>query len=115
MTVTIYHNPKCSNSRACLALISEAGVEPRIVEYLKTPLSRAELGALVTKMGIGPRDLVRPKEAAYAELNLTNADDEALLDAMAAHPILINRPIVVTATGAALCLPPERVKALIGS
>lgn len=115
MTVTIYHNPKCSNSRACLALIREAGVEPRIVEYLKTPLSRAELAALVTKMGIGLRDLVRMKEAAYAELNLAGADDAALLDAMAAHPILINRPIVVTPTGAALCRPPERVKALIGS
>jgi len=113
MTVTIYHNPKCSNSRACLALIREAGVEPRIVEYLKTPPSRAELAALVAKMGIGPGDLVRAKEAAYAELGLAGASDAALLDAMAAHPILINRPIVVTAKGAALCRPPERVTGLI--
>ncbi len=113
MTVTIYHNPKCSNSRACLALIREAGVEPRIVEYLKTPPSRAELAALLAKMGVGPLALVRTKEAAYAELGLAGADDATLLDAMAAHPILINRPIVVTAKGAALCRPPERVKNLM--
>ena len=113
MNITIYHNPNCSNSRGALALIREAGHEPRIVEYLKTPLSRGELAALVEKMGIGVRDLVRAKEAAYAELGLAAADDAALLDAMAAHPVLMNRPIVETGDAAKLCRPPELVKALL--
>lgn len=113
MTVTIYHNPRCSNSRACLALIREAGVEPRIVEYLTTPLTRAELAALAKKTGLTPRELVRSKEAVFAELDLAEADDDTLLDAISAHPVLLNRPIVVADKGAALCRPPERVKALI--
>jgi arsenate reductase len=114
MQVTIYHNPKCSNSRGALALIREAGIEPTIIEYLKTPPSRAELAALVTKMGITARAMVRAKEAVYGELALADAGDEKLLDAMAEHPILINRPIVVTEKGAALCRPPETVKPLLG-
>lgn len=114
MQITIYHNPKCSNSRGALALIREAGFEPSIIEYLKTPPSRAELAALVAKMGVAARDLVRAKEAVYDELGLDGADDGALLDAMAAHPVLINRPIVVTDTGARLCRPPETVSALLG-
>lgn len=114
MNITIYHNPKCSNSRGALALIQEAGFEPTIIEYLKTPPSRAELAGLVKQMGIAARDLVRAKEAVYGELGLAEADDEKLLDAMAEHPMLINRPIVVTEKGAALCRPPETVKTLIG-
>jgi arsenate reductase len=114
MQITIYHNPKCSNSRGCLALIRDAGFEPTIIEYLKTPPSRGELAALVAKMGISPRELIRAKEAVYGELGLAEADDESLLDAMAAHPVLINRPIVVTGKGAALCRPPETVKPLLG-
>jgi arsenate reductase len=114
MQITIYHNPKCSNSRGALALIREAGFEPTIIEYLKTPPNRAELAALVNRMGIAARDLVRAKEAVYGELGLAGADDDKLLDAMAEHPVLINRPIVVTDTGAAVCRPPETVKTLIG-
>lgn len=113
MNITIYHNPKCSNSRGCLALIRAAGHEPRIVEYLVTPPSRAELAALVAKMGIAPRDLVRAKEAVYAELDLDGASDDALLEAMAAHPVLMNRPIVVTDKAAKLCRPAELVKELL--
>lgn len=113
MNITIYHNPKCSNSRGCLALIREAGHEPVIVEYLKTPLGRAELAALVARLEMHPRDLVRVKEAVFAELGLESASDEALLDAMAAHPVLINRPIVVTDMAARLCRPPELVADLL--
>jgi arsenate reductase len=113
MNIAIYHNPKCSNSRGCLALIREAGHEPRIIEYLKTPPSRDALADLIRRMGIAPRDLVRAKEAAYAELGLANADDAALLDAMAAHPVLINRPIVVAGNVARLCRPPELVRGLL--
>jgi len=114
MNITIYHNPKCSNSRGCLALIREAGHEPRVIEYLKTPPSRDALEALVRRMGVAPRELIRAKEAAYAELGLADADDAALLDAMAAHPVLINRPIVVTDNAARLCRPPDRVRVLLG-
>jgi len=113
MNITIYHNPKCSNSRGCLALIREAGHEPTVVEYLVTPPSRAALAALVAKMGIAPRDLVRAKEPVYAELGLEGASGDALLDAMAAHPILINRPIVITDKATKLCRPPELVRDLL--
>lgn len=113
MTIAIYHNPKCSKSRGCLALIREAGHAPVVVDYLKTPPDRAALEAILARMGARPRDILRDKEAAYAELGLDGADDGALLDAMAAHPILIERPIVVTATAARLCRPPERVKDLL--
>lgn len=113
MTVTIYHNPKCSNSRGCLALIREAGIEPVVIEYLKTPPSRDALAALIARMGLTPRDLIRAKEAVYGELGLANADDATLLDAMAAHPVLINRPVVVTDKAAQLCRPPELVNALL--
>ena len=120
MTVTIYHNPNCSNSRGALALLRARGIEPSIVEYLKTPLSRAELAALAQRLAEtagaawpGLRDgMMRTKEAVYATLGLDGASDDALLDAMAAHPILMNRPIVTTAGKALLCRPPERVEAL---
>ena len=115
MKITIYHNPKCSNSRGALALIREAGHAPDVIEYLNTPLSRAELAALVARMGVSVRDVVRTKEAVFAELGLDGASEEALLDAMAAHPVLVNRPIVVTARGARLCRPPELVMELLGA
>jgi arsenate reductase len=113
MTVTIHHNPGCSNSRGALEIIRSQGIEPAIVEYLKTPLSRDELVALVQKMGVPLREVVRTKEAVYAELGLERADDDALLNAIAAHPILLNRPIVVTPKGARLCRPPELVRDLL--
>ena len=113
MRVTIYHNPKCSNSRRCLEIIREAGFDPTIVEYLKHPLDSASLEALVGKMAAAVREVVRTKEPVYAELQLRNADDAALLKAMASHPILLNRPIVVTDKGAKLCRPPETVRELL--
>ncbi|MXO74537.1 arsenate reductase (glutaredoxin) [Altererythrobacter aerius] len=116
MTVTIYHNPKCGTSRNTLAAIREAGIEPRVVEYLKDTPTRAELAGLIDRMGIPPRDLLRAKEAAYSELGLDDPSlsDEQLIDAMAAHPILINRPIVETPRGARLCRPSETVLELLG-
>ena len=111
MTVTIYHNPNCSTSRNTLGLIRNTGEEPVIVEYLKTPLSKDELRALVQRLGISVRDLMRTKEKLYAELGLADpsVSDEALLDAMAAHPILMNRPVVITGKGAKLCRPESEV------
>ncbi len=109
MTITIYHNPICGTSRNTLAMIRNSGDEPVIVEYLKTPLSKEELRALVKRLGIAVQGLVRAKEPAYAELGLANASDEALLDAMAAHPILMNRPVVITPLGAKLCRPESEV------
>jgi arsenate reductase len=113
MTVTIHHNPGCSNSRGALDIIRAQGIEPLVIEYLKTPLSRDELMALVKKLGVPLRDVVRTKETLYADLKLESACDEALLDAVAAHPILLNRPIVVTPKGARLCRPPELVRDLL--
>ena len=109
--VTIYHNPACGTSRNVLGLIRNAGIEPAIVEYLKTPPARAVLLSLIARMGIPPRDLLRDKGTPYAELGLDNPNlsDDALIDAMIAHPILINRPIVVTPLGAKLCRPSELV------
>ncbi|WP_313928815.1 arsenate reductase (glutaredoxin) [Pseudoxanthomonas sp.] len=107
--VTIYHNPACGTSRNTLGLIRNAGIEPRVIEYLKTPPDRATLLALIQAMAVPVRDVVRAKENAYAELGLADAGDEALIDAMLAHPVLINRPIVVTALGTKLCRPSEVV------
>ncbi|QJE72197.1 arsenate reductase (glutaredoxin) [Aerophototrophica crusticola] len=109
--VTIYHNPSCGTSRNTLAMIRNSGVEPRVVEYLKTPPSRAELADLVRRMGVPVREVVREKGTPYAELGLgdPSVTDDQLLDAMAAHPILINRPIVVTPLGVRLCRPSEKV------
>jgi arsenate reductase len=111
MTTTIYHNPKCGTSRNVLALIRNSGEEPHIIEYLKTPPSRDELVSLIARMGISPRNLLRHKETPYDEMNLDNPalTNENLIDAMLAHPILINRPIVVTPIGAKLCRPSEAV------
>jgi arsenate reductase len=111
MTITIYHNPDCGTSRNVLAMIRNSGEEPRIVEYLKTPPSRAELVALIARMGIAVRDLLRQKGTPYQTLGLDDLHltDDALIDAMMAHPILINRPIVVTPLGVRLCRPSEVV------
>ena len=109
--VTIFHNPKCGTSRNTLALIRNTGVEPEIVLYLDTPPSKDQLKKLISKMGIPVRDVLRQKGTPYEELELGNAkwSDEELLDFMMAHPILINRPIVVTPLGTKLCRPSEAV------
>ena len=107
--VTIYHNPACGTSRNTLGLIRNAGIEPRVVEYLRTPPDRATLLALIAAMQVPVRDVVRTKEALYADLDLADASDAALVDAMLVHPVLINRPIVVTPLGTKLCRPSEAV------
>jgi len=111
MSVIIYHNPDCGTSRNVLALIRNAGIEPTIIEYLKTPPTRTELVGLIERMGVPVRSVLREKGTPYAELNLDDLalSDDALLDAMMAHPILINRPIVVTQLGVKLCRPSETV------
>jgi arsenate reductase len=107
--VTIYHSPGCGTSRNTLGLIRNAGIEPRVIEYLQTPPDRATLVSLIAAMGTPVREVVRTKEALYSELGLADADDAALIDAMLAHPVLINRPIVVTTLGTKLCRPSEAV------
>jgi len=109
--ITIYHNPKCGTSRNTLGLIRNSGVEPQVIEYLKTPPSRDELIALLKRMNMPARALLREKGTPYAELGLDDPSlgEDALIDAMMAHPILINRPIVVTPLGARLCRPSEAV------
>lgn len=111
MTVTIYHNPNCGTSRNTLAMIRASGVEPQVVEYLTTPPTRAELISLMVRMGVSPRHVLRENGTPYAELGLgePSLSDDALIDAMMAHPILINRPIVVTPKGVRLCRPSELV------
>lgn len=111
MTITIYHNPACGTSRNTLALLRERGEEPRVIEYLKTPPTRKDLVGLIAAMGITPRQLLRQKGTPYEELGLADPslDDEAIIDAMVAHPILMNRPIVVTPLGTRLCRPSETV------
>jgi len=115
MDVVIYHNAACGTSRNTLAMIRSAGIEPHVIEYLKTPPSPALLRQLVERLGISVRDLLREKGTPYAELGLGNPalSDDALLDAMMAHPILINRPIVVTPNGVKLCRPSELVLDLL--
>jgi arsenate reductase len=111
VNVTIYHNPACGTSRNTLGLIRNAGIEPAVIEYLKTPPTRAELVSLIAQMGIRPRDLLRQKDTPYGELGLDdpNLTDDQLIDAMIEHPILINRPLVVTPLGVKLCRPSEAV------
>lgn len=111
--ITIYHNPKCGTSRNTLALIRHFGIDPQVIEYLNAPPTRDELNVLIKEAGLSPRDVVRKKEAPYRELGLDKADDAALLDAMVAHPILINRPIVVTDKGVMLCRPSDIVLDLL--
>ncbi len=109
--ITIYHNPACGTSRNTLAMIRNSGVEPTVIEYLKTPPTRAVLADLIARMGVPVRAVLREKGTPYAELGLDDPSlsDDALLDAMQAHPILINRPIVVTPLGVRLCRPSEQV------
>lgn len=111
MTITIYHNPDCGTSRNTLAMIRQSGEEPDVIEYLRTPPSRARLVELIAAIGITPRELLRQKGTPYAELGLGDAKwtDDELVDFMLAHPILINRPIVVTPLGTKLCRPSEVV------
>ena len=111
MDVIIYHNPDCGTSRNVLGLIRNAGIEPHVIEYLKTPPSRTMLTQLIARMGISVRALLREKGTPFHELGLSNPDlsDEQLVDAMMTHPILINRPIVVSPLGVKLCRPSEVV------
>lgn len=115
MTITIYHNPACGTSRNTLAMIRQSGAEPNIIEYLKTPPSRAQLVKLIKAMGVSPRDVLRAKGGLYDELGLDNPKwtDAELIDFMIAHPVLINRPIVVTPKGTRLCRPSELVLELL--
>lgn len=115
MTVTIYHNPACGTSRNTLAMIRATGVEPIIIEYLKTPPTRARLKELIGLMGVTPRALLREKGTPYAELDLGDAkwSDDELIDFMITHPILMNRPIVVAPKGVRLCRPSELVLDLL--
>ncbi|MBB6412499.1 arsenate reductase (glutaredoxin) [Mesorhizobium sangaii] len=111
MTITIYHNPDCGTSRNTLAIIRQSGEEPEVIEYLKTPPSRQKLVELIAAMGMTPRELLREKGTPYAELGLADPkwSDDDILDFMLAHPILINRPIVVSPLGVVLARPSEKV------
>lgn len=115
MDVVIYHNPACGTSRNTLAMIRNAGIEPHVIEYLKTPPSREMLVQLIGRMGISARALLREKGTPYADLGLGDPDltDDQLLDAMMAHPVLINRPVVVSPKGVRLCRPSEAVLDLL--
>jgi arsenate reductase (glutaredoxin) len=115
MDVIIYHNPDCGTSRNTLGLIRNAGIEPHVIEYLKTPPTRLLLTQLIARMGIPVRSLLREKGTPFHELGLADPSltDDQLLDAMLAHPILINRPIVVTSNNVRLCRPSERVVDLL--
>jgi len=115
MDVVIYHNPDCGTSRNTLAMIRNAGIEPHVIEYLKTPPTRLLLRQLIERMGVQVREVIREKGTPYKELGLDDPDmtDDQLLDAMMAHPILINRPIVVTPNGVRLCRPSEAVLDLL--
>lgn len=117
MTVTIYHNPACGTSRNTLAMIRQSGEEPVVIEYLKTPPTRERLVALLRKMDMPPRQLLREKGTPYAELGLADSKwtDDELIDFMMAHPILINRPIVEAPKGVALCRPSEKVLEILAN
>ncbi len=113
--ITIWHNARCSKSRRVLELIREAGFEPRIVDYLSDPPDRETLTSVLDAAGLTPRELMRPTEPTYAELGLDDPgiDDAALIEAMLREPLLINRPVVITSSGARLCRPPEKVLELL--
>lgn len=114
-SVTIFHNPACGTSRNTLAMIEAAGKKPEVVEYLKAGWTRPQLEALFAKMGVSPRDVLRARGTPAAELGLTEpgVSDDKILDAMVEHPVLVERPIVVTPKGAALCRPAEKVAELL--
>lgn len=109
----IYHNPKCSTSRKTLELLRDNGIEPTVIQYLKTPPTRAEVAQLIADAGIPVRAAVRKREALYAELGLAEASDDELLDAIAQHPILLERPFVVTAKGTRLARPVDDVREIL--
>lgn len=113
MPARIYHNPKCSTSRKTLELLRDNGIEPEVVQYLKTPPTRAELARMISDAGIDVRTAVRKRESLYSELGLADATDEQLLDAMAEHPVLIERPWVVTDKGTRLARPIENVTEIL--
>lgn len=115
MTITIYHNPNCGTSRTVLARLRELGHEPQVVEYLKTPPSRAQMTALLKAMGMKPRDILRRKGTPYEELNLDDAalTDDQILDHLAAHPILMERPVVQTPRGVRVCRPADRLDEIL--
>jgi arsenate reductase len=113
MEATIYHNPRCSTSRKALDMLRAAGLEPRVVEYLKDPPTKARLKKLIKAAGVPVREAIRDKEPVYAQLGLDGASDEALLDAMVANPILIQRPIVETELGVRVCRPLETVQDIL--
>ncbi|KUI26750.1 arsenate reductase [Mycobacterium sp. IS-1742] len=113
MDARIYHNPKCSTSRKTLDLLRESGIEPEVVQYLKTPPSREQIAAMIEAAGIDVRTAVRKRESLYAELNLADATDDELLDALAEHPILIERPFVVTDKGTRLARPIDAVREVL--
>ncbi len=114
MPVEIWHNPKCSTSRKVLEMIRARGIEPRVVDYVKTPPSRAEIKAVLEEMGMTPRELLRRRGTPYDELGLDRVtSDAALIAAMAEHPILIERPVVRAKKGTRLCRPAERVKDIL--
>jgi arsenate reductase len=110
---TIYHKPRCTTSRKTLDLLRENGIEPTVVQYLKTPPTRAELQVMIADAGIDVRAAVRKRESLYTELNLADADDDALLDALAEHPVLIERPFVVTDKGTRLARPIDAVREIL--
>jgi arsenate reductase (glutaredoxin) len=112
-STVIYHNPRCGTSRKTLELLRDNGIEPEVVEYLKTPPSRAELSKMIGAAGIEVRAAVRKRESLYAELDLADASDDQLLDAMAEHPILIERPFVVTPKGTRLARPVDTVREVL--
>ncbi len=113
---TIYHNPQCGTSRKVLGLLRQSGTEPRVIEYLKTPPTRAELQALLRRLGIAPRQLLRRKGTPFDQLGLGDPakTDAELIDAILAHPILMERPVVLTDRGARICRPAEKVMELLG-
>jgi arsenate reductase len=113
MSITIYHHPRCGKSRQTLELLRKRGIEPRIVEYLKTPPNAAELRQLLKMLGMAPRQLLRSKEAAEAGIDAKTLSDDKLIEAMAQHPIVIERPIVVNGAKAALGRPPEAVEKIL--
>lgn len=113
MDATIFHNPRCTTSRKTLELLRDNGIEPTVVQYLKTPPSRAQIATMISDAGIEVRAAVRKRESLYAELGLADASDAELLDAMAEHPILIERPFVVTSKGTRLARPIDTVREIL--
>ena len=113
MDIKIFHNSRCGTSRTTLGLLRDAGHEPEVIDYLENPPEREQLRDMIAQAGLSVRDAVRSKEAVYGELGLDGADDDALLDAMLAHPVLINRPFVVTPKGVRLCRPAELLNEIL--